>query len=127
MSTVRITHIVPLHDAIVLAIFENQSLDKRTVKILTDIHGVFRSTKSEADIGISWPDENNDSEKEPSGNKVDVVIEIEKRLLCDVQRWCSNCRVTVEQLIMAFLRFCACQENYEAVRDWLTKRKDGNE
>ena len=123
MSTVRIIHVVPLHNTIVLAILENQSLDKRTEKLLTDTHGALCSPKSKTDIDFSWPDESCGSEKEPSGNKVDVIIEIEKTLLCDVQRWYSNHRVTVEQLTVEFLRFCACRDNFEAVREWLTEKR----
>ena len=49
-------------------------------------------------------------------NMVDVTIEIEESLLRDVQSLCLELGITVEQLIVAFIHFCACPENYEAVR-----------
>ena len=63
---------------------------------------------------------------ETNGNMADLTIEIEETLLRDVQNLCSELGFTIEQLIVEFLRFCACPENYDVVRELLCGGKTGN-
>ena len=123
MNSNKITHVTPLHGTILLAVLENQLLKKRDVKLLIDIRGTIWPPKHEPDpiIEIAWPEGN-----ELSENCVEVTFEIDEVLLNDVQNWCAEIGVAIEQLTIAFLRFCAHCENYGAVRDWLAIGKGGN-
>ena len=48
-------------------------------------------------------------------NSVDITIEIEERLFRDTQKWCTEHGITAEQLIIAFISFYVCPENYDAL------------
>ena len=122
MNPVRIIYITPLHGSILLLIIENQELNKRDAKLLIDTQGDIWPTTREADAAfeVLWPDE-----VEPGKNSVEMSFEIDDALIGDIQNWGSEAGVTVEQLIIAFLRFCACPQNHDAVRDWLAGGKAG--
>jgi len=123
MNSIKITHVTPLHGTILLVVLENQLLKKREVKLLEDNHGTIWPPKHEPDttIEIVWPENN-----EVSDNCVEIFLEINGVLLNDVRKWCSEISVTMEQLTIAFLRFCACQENHDVVREWLAGGKGMN-
>lgn len=40
-----------------------------------------------------------------------------------IKVWCTEHGITIEQLIIAFIRFCACPKNYEAVREWFAAER----
>ena len=52
-------------------------------------------------------------------NKVNITIEIDEALFCEVQTFCSEHGTTVEQLTTDFIHFCAIPENYDKVRKLL--------
>jgi len=52
---------------------------------------------------------------------VDISIDIDEYLLREVQKVCSGYGITVEQLIVAFIHFCACPDNYEAVKVYFSQ------
>jgi len=131
MNTIKIINMTPLHGSILLAVIENQSSKKRDVKLLADTHGDIWPPTSETafipeSLEIAWPDENGVDKNMSDENSVDVTVEIEQEVLGDIQNWCSEMAVSVEQLMIAFLHFCACPENYGAVRKWLVSEKAGN-
>jgi len=70
------------------------------------------------DFIVSSLDETGGKRNELNENSVDITIETEERLFRDTQKWCTERGITFEQLIIAFVRFCACPENYEVVREW---------
>jgi hypothetical protein len=122
MNPVRIIYITPLYGSILLLIIENQVINKRDAKLLIDTQGITWPATREAyeAFEVSWPDEIGSGE-----NNVEMSFKIDDVLLGDIQNWYSKAGVTVEQLIIAFMRFCACPQNHDAVRDWLTGGKIG--
>ena len=60
-------------------------------------------------------DETGGEKNEMNENSVDITIEIEERLFRDTQKWCTEHGITAEQLIIAFISFCVCPENYDAL------------
>jgi len=53
-----------------------------------------------------------------------VVFEIDKRLFDKTERWCAEIGVSFEQLVLAFIRFCACKDNQEALKEWFNPMLD---
>ena len=120
MSGIRITHVTPLYGHIILIILENRLLNKRMAKLLIDEHGDIWSPRGGAnfisqDFDALWEDD-----IEPGESGVEISIEVDEMLLCDIKTWCFEGGVSVEQLTVAFLRFCANEENHDEVHEWLT-------
>jgi hypothetical protein len=128
MNAIKITYAAPLQGAILIFILEDQISKKRDAKLLPDADSHIWSPKGDiiftsSNIVTSFLCESNDGNTGSNENSADVTIEIEEMLARDTQGWCQEHGVIPEQLIIAFLRFCACAENYEAVRDWLGSGK----
>ena len=64
---------------------------------------------------LSLPDEIQSGE-----DSEDLAFEIEDGLFDRTQRWCADVGISVEQLVLAFIRFCACSDNLMALKDWFS-------
>ena len=51
-------------------------------------------------------------------NLVEVSIEIEEAVLVAVQDICARVGITVEELIVSFIRFCADSRNHAFIKEW---------
>ena len=54
-----------------------------------------------------------------SADAVDVSVEIDDQLLHTTELWCVEQHITVNQLLLAFIRFCGNQSNWGVASDWL--------
>ena len=50
---------------------------------------------------------------------MDVSVEIDDQLLHTTELWCVEQHITVNQLLLAFIRFCGNQSNWGVASDWL--------
>jgi len=120
MSAIEIIYSVQLSTSILLVVIENLSKRKRDVVLLTMPSvgtlqpGYIESLKQT----ILWPDDINLGE-----DSVDLTIEIEEELFDKTKRWCADLGISVEQLALAFVRFCACTDNQMALKEffWLSR------
>ena len=120
MSSTIIKYVVPLYKSILLVIMEHLSLKKRDAVLLIDHNGDILPGKSTDYKGtIPWPDDSRLDEPH-----VEVTVEIDAELCQSVQKRCSELGISVEQLIIAFIRFCACPENRDAIYEWLVSYKE---
>ena len=120
MSSTNITYVVPLYKSILLVIIEHLSLKKRDAVLLVDQSGDILLGKSTDNKGtIPWPDDSQSDEP-----LVEVTVEIDVELCQSVQKRCSELGISIEQLISAFTRFCACPENRDAIYEWLVSYKE---
>jgi len=50
----------------------------------------------------------------------DVIFEIELGLFDRATKWCIQAGISFEQLVLAFIRFCACVDNQAAIKEWFS-------
>ena len=120
MSAIRITHAVPLSESILLAIIEHMTNRNRDVIILAVLCEDILQTGNIKSIEkkILWP-----NDIQPDQCSEMVVFEIDKRLFDKTERWCTEVGVSVEQLVLAFIRFCACKDNQAALKEWFNPNR----
>jgi len=64
---------------------------------------------------LLWPDDIMSAE-----DNAEVTIKIEEELLERTEKWCAEVGLSVEQLALAFIRFCTCADNHAALKEWLS-------
>jgi len=115
MSAIEIISSVQLSASILLVVIESSSERKREVVLLAiqcvDAlqPGCIESLKQT----ILRPDDINLGE-----GSVELAIEIEKELFDKTKRWCADLGISIEQLALAFVRFCACTDNQMALKEF---------
>jgi len=67
---------------------------------------------------LSFSDDTQSSE-----NSEDITIEVEFELFDRITKWCTQIGISLEQLIIAFLRFCVCADNHTALREWFNANR----
>lgn len=111
---------IPLYKSISLVIFENWLSTKRGVKIMLD--SLYDETQQEyttdSSSGVTWQDDIDLENADSEDTRVEISIEIDEKLLDEIKSWCLDVGVSVEQMTVAFLRFCACPDNHDALRKW---------
>ena len=117
MNTIKITHTVRLFEATFLLIIKNPENGKNDAVILaTSCEDAFLPDYIESlEQMLLWPDD-----IQPGEGGVEVTIEIEMELFDRTERWCAEVGISVEQLALAFIRFCACADNHAALKEWFS-------
>jgi len=120
MNKIKVTRAVPLSEAILLLVVENQANGKMDAIILV--------TSSECAMQpgyierleqtISLPDDIQSSQYSEA-----VSFEIDKNLYDRTEKWCSEEGISFEQLVLAFIRFCACANNHTALKEWFSPKR----
>jgi len=64
---------------------------------------------------LSWPDDIQSGE-----GSEDVTFEIDEALFDRTKIWCTDVGISIEQLALAFIRFCACTDNHMALKEWFS-------
>ena len=116
MNKIKVTRAVPLSGAILLLVVENQANGNMDAIILV------ASSESAMQLGyleqiISWPDD-----IQAGQNSEDVTFEVDKRLYDRTEKWCSEAEISFEQLVLAFIRFCALASNHLALKEWFSPK-----
>ena len=120
MSTIKITRAVPLPGSILLVVIENQKNGKSDAILLATsfedalLPGYIESLEQT----LSLPDDT-----QTGADSEDVTFEIEDGLFNSANRWCAEVDITVEQLALAFIRFCACTDNHMALKEWFSPNR----
>jgi len=117
MSTIKITRAVPLPGSILLVVIENQKNGKSDAILLATsfedalLPGYIESLEQT----LSLPDDT-----QTGADSEDVTFEIEDGLFNSANRWCAEVDISIEQLALAFIRFCACTDNHMALKEWFS-------
>jgi hypothetical protein len=53
----------------------------------------------------------------------DVTFEIDSKLFDRTERWCAEVGISIEQLALAFIRFCACKDNQAVLKEWFNPNR----
>jgi len=120
MNTVKITFVVQLSDSLLLLIVENLENRKRgAVLKTTPCESALLSEYIETlEQSLSFPDDIQ------SGHSSEIVkFEIDKRLFDKTEVWCTETGISIDQLALAFIRFCACKDNHSALKEWLSTKR----
>lgn len=127
VNGVKIVEVVPLHEMVLLVIFEDEKMKKYDVKLLAGRFDAFKPLE-EKDLfaqvqnerfGVVWTDDIDCSCEELYEHGEDVTFEIQRDLLDEARKWCADRHITVEQLTAAFIEFCGEKANAEAVAAWI--------
>ena len=127
MHQISLRHLVPLHDFVTLAIFEDGTLQVTDCKLLRNHHvelmpslnpeigagtahiSTELAQKIETEIGQS------DYQKPADGDV--VTFEVDADLYERWLLWCQEHNISAEKMIHAYLRFCT-EENQAVVGAW---------
>jgi len=58
-----------------------------------------------------------------SDKSEDVTIEVESELYDKIKKWCTQLGISLEQLAIAFIRFCVCVDNHTILREWFNSNR----
>ena len=121
MSTIIPTNFVPLDEQVLMVVFHDTALDKYGVKLLKNRYQIFFFfSYGKVPRGfIDWDAEIGQYKYNCSADAVDVSVEIDDQLLHTTELWCVEQHITVNQLLLAFIRFCGNQSNWGVASDWL--------
>jgi len=114
MKAIRIAHTVPLSGSILLVIVKSPANGKNDAILLVAsredvlLPGYIESLEQT----LSWPDN-----IQPGEGSEDVTLEVEEWLFNRAKIWCADVGISIEQLALAFFRFCACKDNHTALRE----------
>ena len=117
MSAFEVVYSIQVSGSILLVVIESSSKSKRDVILLATpcADALQPSYIERLKQTMVWPDD-----IEVGENSIDLTIEIEEDLFDRTKRWCSDLGISVKQLVLAFLRFCACMDNRVALKDFFS-------
>ena len=121
MSTIIPTNFVPLDEQVLMVVFHDTAVDKYGVKLLKNRYQIshFMPYGNVPKGFIDWDEEIGQYEYNCSADAVDMSVEIAEQLLRTTEQWCVVQHITVNQLLLAFIRFCGNQSNWGVASDWL--------
>ncbi|MDR2599217.1 MAG: hypothetical protein LBC73_02970 [Oscillospiraceae bacterium] len=117
MNAIKIIHATPLSRTVLLVVVEDSVNEKRDVILLSNIckDSLSQDYIENLEKIILWPDDIQSNKK-----CIDVTFEIEEFLFDKVNQWCRNFSISIEQLVLAFIHFCACKNNHVAFKEWFS-------
>ena len=132
MSDIRITWIVPIHDLVLLAVFEDRTKGIYDVKLLPNTDDSLMPSQNpnlqESAIPyqtyIQIQKQITAAEYVENSDGVEVTIELDDTLYEDLIQWCRERCITPQKLMMALFRFCADKDNTEIVQRWFSEWKE---
>ena len=131
-----ISWIVPIHDKIILIIYCDEETGKYHAELMTNtVEQIKLVTAAEkvADAGDSLHEFMDrvighilTANDEMTGEQVTCTIEVDADLMEKVSRQCDLWQITVEELLQAFFRYCAKEENLPTLREWIEDSRKNN-
>jgi len=117
MNAINIIQIRPVSGSVFLLVVECPTSKKRDAILLTSLFEDMPQSKHVENLEqiISMPDDIQSSE-----DIVEMTIEIEVRLFDRLNRKCVEWGISVEQLVLAFIRFCSHADNYAVLKEWFS-------
>ena len=118
MNAIRIIHAVPLSESILLLVVEIPTNGNSDAILLAALYedallpGFIANLEQTLPLPIDI---------QSGEDSIDVTFEIEKGLYGRTKRWCAEVGISVEQLALAFIRFCACADNHIVLKEWLKR------
>ena len=131
MSRIELRYLYPLHDHVLLLIFDDRRINKRGVVLLPNREEWFKphsrpemldkSLMEERGLIDSW--EKAIEELWPNNlPKTEVVkVEMDEKLYNDACRWCDNHGISLEPLVQAFFLFTGYKHNQDIAVEWLAQ------
>jgi len=97
-------------------VIEDTTDGKRDVVLLSVffINAVHPEYMKNIEQSLLWPEDIQSSEK-----SVEIAFEIEESLLDEINEYCVEQGITIEQLILAFVRFSTLKDNYPALKEFI--------
>ena len=129
MSKIELRYLFPLHDQVLLLIFDDKQINKRGVVLIPNRESWFmpytkpeqlnKSLLAENGLVTSW--EHTIEELWPNNlPKTEVVkLEMDEQLYTDACRWCNAHGISLEPLVQAFFLFTGYKENHDIAVVWL--------
>jgi len=117
LSEVKIINIVPLFGSALLTVVESMESGKKDVILVNLPTETVLTSKyiEKLEQMLSFPGDIQSSEKSE-----DVTVEVESELYDKITKWCTQLGISLEQLVIAFIRFCTSADNQTTLKEWLS-------
>ncbi|MCL2426481.1 MAG: hypothetical protein FWD05_09110 [Oscillospiraceae bacterium] len=120
MSAVKIINNVPLFGSTLLLVVESlETRMKDVVLVNLPVENALTSEYIE-NLEQTLPFTN---DIKSSDKSEDVTIEVESELYDKIKKWCTQLGISLEQLAIAFIRFCVCVDNHTILREWFNSNR----
>ena len=128
MHDIRIIDLIPLHDLMTLAVFEDKTIGQVDAKLLRNTHDELNPPRwphlrpetreiCKDSIAALRQEIDHSEFAENLGSEV-ITVEVDEPLYSDFIQWCRVRGVEVERVLQAFIRFCT-EENKDVIEEWL--------
>ena len=134
--TRTISWIVPIHDKIILIIYCDEETGNHNPELMTNrVEQIKLVTAPEkiADAADSLHEFMGQiiehvltANNEMSGEQVTLSFQVDTDLMENVGKQCVLWQITIEELLRAFFRYCANEENLPALKEWIEDYKSSN-
>ena len=126
-NEIRIRYLIPLHDYVTMAIFEDADKAVVDCKLLRNTHSELMPTlhpelrdgiaELSMQFGEQLQEEIGQSDYQECPDGVPITIDLDYDLYQQTQSFCARHELTMEKLLLAFIRFCT-KENQSVLHLW---------
>lgn len=128
-----ISWIVPIHDKIILIIYRDEETGKHNAELMTNTVKQIKLVTAPEKIADAEDSLYKFMERiiqhvltanhELSEEQVTLSFQVEADLMEKVSKQCELWHITIEELLQAFFRYCAKEENLPALKEWIEDYK----
>jgi len=117
VSEIKIKHAVKLSGAMLFVVVESAANGKSDAILLVmpSEDALIPSYIESLEETLSLP-----VDIQSGKDKAEITFEIDAKLFDRTSEWCTEVGISIEQLALAFIRFCACTDNHTALKKWFS-------
>ena len=135
-NTRTISWIVPIHDKIILIIYRDEETGNHNAELMTNTVKQIMLVTAPEKISDAVDSLHEFMERiiehvfaannEISGEQVTLSFQVDTEVIEKVSKQCVLWQITIEELLQAFFRYCAKEENLPALKEWIEDYKRSN-
>ena len=124
-----ISWIVPIHDKIILIIYRDKETKNHNAELMTNTVEQIKLVTAPEKIADAADSLNEfmgriiehvlTANNEMSGEQITLSFQVDTDLMEKVSKQCVLWQITIEELLQAFFRYCAKEENLPALKEWI--------
>ena len=124
-----ISWIVPIHDKIILIIYRDKETKNHNAELMTNTVEQIKLVTAPEKIADAVDSLHEFMERiiehvlptnnEMSGEQITLSFQVDTDLMEKVSKQCVLWQITIEELLQAFFRYCAKEENLPALKEWI--------
>jgi len=131
-----ISWIVPIHDKIILIIYRDEETGKGNAELMTNTVEQIKLVTAPEKIADAVESLHEFmgrvvehvlmANNEKSSEQVTLSFQVDADLMEKVRKQCELWQITIEELLQAFFRYCAKEENLPALKEWIEDYRKNN-